>query len=163
MSANLIIPHQQGETIDVDNGVADGAKDIYNDTPIYVDIPSVPSTQNEYEVHEISPSVGNAKKRARVLDKGKKAKSIIALIIQEQVMKLTESTTYYTSRKHNEVSVKEIMDLVLDCGADYASDKYDIAIQLFEKKEQKEMFRVLPTKEIMFNWFRKRYNDKYKK
>jgi hypothetical protein len=53
------------------------------------------------------------------------------------------------------------MDLVLDCGADYDSNEHDIATQLFVKRDQREMFLTLPTREIRFNWLTRRYNDKY--
>jgi hypothetical protein len=53
------------------------------------------------------------------------------------------------------------MDLVLDCGADYGSNEHDISTQLFVKRDQREMFLTLPTREIRFNWLTRRYNDKY--
>jgi hypothetical protein len=53
------------------------------------------------------------------------------------------------------------MDLVLKCEADYGSNEHDIAIQLFVKRDQREMFLTLPTNEIRFQWFTRRYKDKY--
>jgi hypothetical protein len=54
------------------------------------------------------------------------------------------------------------MDVVLDCGAQYDSNEHDIDTQLFVKKEQREMFLTLPTREIRLNWLTRRYNDKYR-
>jgi len=53
------------------------------------------------------------------------------------------------------------MDLVLDCGAEYDTNEHFIATELFVKKDQREMFMTLPTKEIRLNWLRRKYNAKY--
>ena len=114
------------------------------------------------EVLEISPSMGNAKRRARVvLDKGKKKKTKIAVVIQEQITKIAESASSFTSKKSSEVTVQQIMDLILDCGADYGTDDHYIATELFVKKDQRDMFLTLPTREIRFNWLRRKYHAKY--
>ncbi|PVH36874.1 hypothetical protein PAHAL_6G186400 [Panicum hallii] len=85
-----------------------------------------------------------------------------ALLIQEQITKVADSAKSFTSKKQAEVvSIKEVMDVVLDCGAQYGSNEHDIATQLFVKKEQRQMFLTLPTREICLNWLTRRYNDKY--
>ncbi|KAG2549854.1 hypothetical protein PVAP13_9KG257352 [Panicum virgatum] len=99
------------------------------------------------EVLEISPSMGNAKRRARTK---------IAVVIQEQITKIAESASSFTSKKSSEVTVQQIMDLILDCGADYGTDDHYIATELFVKKENRDMFLTLPNKEIMFNWLRRK-------
>jgi len=53
------------------------------------------------------------------------------------------------------------MELVLDCGADYGTDEHYIATELFVKKDQRDMFLTLPTREIRFNWLRRKYHAKY--
>jgi hypothetical protein len=53
------------------------------------------------------------------------------------------------------------MDLVLDCGADYGTNEHFIATELFVKKDQRDMFLTFPTKEIRFNWLRRKYHAKY--
>ena len=109
------------------------------------------------EVLEISPSMGNAKRRAQVvLDKGKKKKTKIAVVIQEQITKIAESASSFTSKKSSEVTVQQIMDLILDCGADYGTDDHYIATELFVEKDKRDMFLTLPNKEIMFNWLRRK-------
>ncbi|PVH35721.1 hypothetical protein PAHAL_7G255900 [Panicum hallii] len=60
-----------------------------------------------------------------------------------------------------EVSIKEVMQHVLECGADYGSNEHDIATRLFVKKDQREIFLTLPTTKIRFDWLTRRYNDKY--
>ncbi|PUZ58335.1 hypothetical protein GQ55_5G501200 [Panicum hallii var. hallii] len=92
----------------------------------------------------------------------KNQKSSIALLIQEQITKIADLAESFTSKKQAEVvSIKEVMDVVLDCGAQYGSNEHDIATQLFVKKEQREIFLTLPTREIRLNWLTRRYNDKY--
>ncbi|KAG2541387.1 hypothetical protein PVAP13_9NG679100 [Panicum virgatum] len=102
------------------------------------------------EVLEISPSLGNAKRRARVVvDKGKKQKTKTALVIQEQITKIAESASSLTSKKSSDVTVQQIMEL------------HYIATEFFVKKDQRDMFLTLPTREIRFNWLRRKYHAKY--
>uniref|UniRef100_J3MQR2 DDE Tnp4 domain-containing protein n=1 Tax=Oryza brachyantha TaxID=4533 RepID=J3MQR2_ORYBR len=91
----------------------------------------------------------------------KKAKSSIALLIHEAILKISDCTSSFTAKKQEGVTIKEVMEHVLDCGAEYGSDEHDIATQLFVKKDYREMFMTLPTREIRLNWLRKRHNDKY--
>jgi hypothetical protein len=117
---------------------------------------------DEQEVLEVSPPLFNAKRRARVaVDKGKKPRTGTALVIQEQITKIADSASSFTSKKCNEVTVKHVMDLVVECGADYGSDEHFIATQLFVKKEQRDMFMTMPTNEIRFNWLRRMYLAKF--
>jgi len=53
------------------------------------------------------------------------------------------------------------MEVVLECGAGYDTDEHCIATELFVKKDQREMLIILPTNEIIFNWLRRKYSDKY--
>jgi len=118
------------------------------------------------EVQEVSPIIANAKRRDRVVsDKAKKPKSGTSLIIQEQVSKIADSASSYTkiaeARKQAEVTVKEVMDLVLACGAGYETNEHFIATELFVKKDQRDMFMTLPTNEFRFNWLKRKYIHKY--
>ncbi|PVH36019.1 hypothetical protein PAHAL_7G340200 [Panicum hallii] len=166
MSDNPIIPNdpivpnsqQEFENIDEDGeqqgGEEEGWEDMVHDWGYMED--------NDTEAQEVSPVVGNQKRRPRVvLEIPKKQKTSTALVIQEQITKIADSASSFTSRKQAEVGIKEVMDLVLDCGADYGSNEHDIATQLFVKRDQREMFLTLPTREIRFNWLTRRYNDKY--
>jgi hypothetical protein len=56
-------------------------------------------------------------------------KSSTALIIQEQITKIADSAESFTSKKKQAevVSIKEVMDVVLDCGAQYGSNEHNIA------------------------------------
>ncbi len=102
------------------------------------------------------------KRRSQVaMDKVKKPKTSTSLVIQEQVTKIADSASSFTSKKLGEVTVQQVMDLVLDCGAEYDTNEHFIATELFVKKDQREMFMTLPTKEIRFNWLRRKYNAKY--
>jgi len=95
------------------------------------------------------------------LTKGRNKKTKTALVIQEQITKIAESASSFTSKKSSDVTVQQIMELVLDCGADYGTDEHYIATELFVKKDQRDMFLTLPTREIRFNWLRRKYHAKY--
>ena len=161
MSQNPIIPEETQGGFGVDD-------EEIEDGQMAEDADVVPLDENNEadadadEVLEISPSLGNAKRRARVVvDKGKKQKTKTALVIQEQITKIAESASSFTSKKSSDVTVQQIMELVLDCGADYGTDEHYIATEFFVKKDQRDMFLTLPTREIRFNWLRRKYHAKY--
>ncbi|KAI4974638.1 hypothetical protein ZWY2020_048245 [Hordeum vulgare] len=157
MSDNPIIPPSQENLVDVDNIVEVGEEELYE---IPEDVGNVVGGEED-EVQEVSPCIANAKKIPRVLvEKNKKQKSSTSVVIQDKITKIAECAASFTSMKQGEVTIKEVMDMVLECGAVYGSDEHDIATQLFVKKEQREMFKTLP-KECRFNWLKRRYNDKY--
>jgi hypothetical protein len=56
-----------------------------------------------------------------VLEISKKYKSSTALVIQEQITKIAESASSFASKKEGGVTIKEVMYLVLECGADYGT------------------------------------------
>jgi hypothetical protein len=141
MSDNPIIPNTQEKPIDVDSehGAAeDNAQgdplDAYND--------------GDEDVHVVTPSANqNKKPRVAAVDR-KKANSSTAFLIHEAIWKISDCSSSFTEKKQAEVTIKEVMDHVLDCAADYGSDEDDIATQLFVKKDYREMFMTLPTREI---------------
>jgi hypothetical protein len=156
MSDNPVIPESQKDTENIDGAGEEEEEDnVFHDWSY--------REEEDEEVQEVSPANGNKKRRARVvLEVPKKQKSSTALLIQEQITKIADSAESFTSKKQAEVvSIKEVMDVVLDCGAQYGSNEHDIATQLFVKKEQREMFLTLPTREIRLSWLTRRYNDKY--
>ena len=86
-----------------------------------------------------------------------------AILIQEACTSMASSTSAYATKKEGKFTIEEVMKAVIECGAAYGSDEHYIATSLFVKREQREMFMTLPTNEIMFNWLRRKYNDKYEK
>lgn len=74
---------------------------------------------------------------------------------------MSESATSFTAKKLGEVTIAQVMNVVLECGAGYDTNEHYIATELFVRKDQKEMFMTLPTNEIKLNWLRRKYNDKY--
>jgi hypothetical protein len=158
MSSNPVVPENNVEPFTVD-----GINDVPNEED-HEDIIHDWAYQEEEEedVQEVTPTSENAKKRPRVvLEIPKKAKSSTTLIIQVKISTIAESAASFTSRKEAEVSIKEVMQHVLECGADYGSNEHDIATRLFVKKDQREIFLTLPTTKIRFDWLTRRYNDKY--
>jgi hypothetical protein len=146
MSSNPIIPPSQEVPGDADSGNL-------HEFPDDCDHDSAVGDQSDYP-QEVSPSptILLANKRNQP---AKKPRIGTALVIQEQVTKIAESASSFTSKKLGEVTVQQIMDLVLECGAGYDTDEHYIAIELFVKKDQREMFMTLPTNEIRFNWLRR--------
>lgn len=158
MSENPIIPNSQEEPFDVDNENKGGGGDFQSEL---VDARDA----DEEDVQEVAAPSASTGKRPRVgADLKKKAKSTTAIVIQDAITKMSDTTTAFLAKKKEEgVSVQEVMNLVIDCGAEFGSDEHYIATQLFEKKDARQMFMTFPTREIRFNWLRKRYNDKYGK
>jgi hypothetical protein len=145
MSDNPVIPQTRQENIEEE----DEHVDVWHDW----------SYREEEEVQEVSPSIANKKRKARVvLDIPKKAKSSTALIIQEQITMIAESTSSFASKKEGQITIKEVMDIILECGADYGTNEHFIATQLFVKKDQREMFLTIPTNKIRFDWLIRMYN-----
>jgi hypothetical protein len=150
MSDNPIIPQTQPENVNAKED-EDEHVDMWHDWSY--------KEEEEEEVQEVSPSIANKKRKAHVvLDIPKKAKSSTALIIQEQITKIAESTSSFASKKAGEITIKEVMDLVLVCGADYGTNEHFVATQLFVKKDQRKMFLNLPTNKIRFDWLTRMYN-----
>ncbi|PVH63678.1 hypothetical protein PAHAL_2G083500 [Panicum hallii] len=152
LSSNPIIPPSQDDVYDVpENG--GGEDEINNDGAV---------GDEELEKATPSPSIILPKKRAQGgPDKLKKSRVGTALVIQEAVTKISESTTAFTSKKLGEITVAQVMDAVLECGTGYDMNEHYIATELFVKKDQREMFMTIPTNEIKFNWLSRKYNDKY--
>jgi hypothetical protein len=157
MSQNPIIPEEiQGDLGDDDEEIEENHMAGENDDE------EIEESHMAIGDEVVSPSMGNAKRRGRVvLDKVRKQKTKTSLVIQEQLTKIADSASSFTSKKSREVTVQQIMDLVLDCGADYGTNEHFIATELFVKKDQRDMFLTFPTKEIRFNWLRRKYHAKY--
>ncbi|XP_004959440.1 zinc finger CCCH domain-containing protein 43-like [Setaria italica] len=150
MTSNPIIPQNDETPIDVDIDVGDNLDGGGDDIHVYpTEEDNEGATMNDIE--EVSPSIGNGKRRSRVIiDKQKKAKTGTALVIQEKLSEIAEQAKAFTSKKVGEVTVEQVMDLVLDCGAGYGADEHFIATELFVKKDQRDMFMTFPTKDIRF-------------
>jgi hypothetical protein len=147
VSDNPIIPQTQPEKVNAEED-EDEHVDVWHDWSY---------REEEEEVQEVSPSIAN-KKAHVVLDIPKKAKSSTASIIQEKITKIAESASSFASKKEGEITIKEVIDLVLECGADYGTNEHFVATQLFVKKDQREMFLTLPTNKIRFDWLTRMYN-----
>lgn len=116
------------------------------------------------EVYELSPIIRNEKKRSRIiLEIPKNTKSSTLFVVQEQITRIVHSISSWSLNKQGDITIKEVMDLVLKCGADYASNEHDITTQLFVKRDHREMFLALSTNEIRFQWLTRWYKDKYEK
>nr|XP_034593975.1 uncharacterized protein LOC117855704 [Setaria viridis] len=108
MSSNPIIPPTQE---DVDNGHVNEVHDVPDDC----DDDGVAWDETD-EVQEVTPSptILLANKR---IPPAKRQRTRTAQVIQEQVTKIAESASSFTSKKLGEVTVQQVMDLVLECGA----------------------------------------------
>jgi hypothetical protein len=108
MSANPIIPETQQENVNVEEE-EDAQVDVFHDK----------SYREDEEVQEVSPSIANKKRKTRVvLDIPKKAKSSTRLSfkIKLQITNIADSAFSFVSKKEGEITIKEVMDIVLECG-----------------------------------------------
>ena len=123
------------------------------------------SVDGQDEENIISPSPASGKRLAKPMKgkgKEKKHKTENAILIQEAVTSMASSANEYVLKREGKISIDQVMELVIACGANFGSNEHYIASELFVKKEQREMFMTLPTDEIRFNWLRRKYNDKFK-
>ncbi|KAG2481129.1 hypothetical protein PVAP13_1KG199325 [Panicum virgatum] len=111
-------------------------------------------------VLEVSPTPGNAKRKAHIiLEKpNKKPKFTTTLVIQEHIYKISESAQSFVSSRQAGITIEQVMEHVIACGADLGSDEHFVASELFVKKEQREMFMTIPTNEARFNWLKRKYD-----
>ncbi|KAJ1270696.1 hypothetical protein BS78_06G071500 [Paspalum vaginatum] len=154
MTENPIILESQEPIINLEDDFVDVECDIPNDF-------TSPSSD---VVKEVSPSVCNGKKRPRVVlgKPGRKTKTSIAAIMKEQVTRIADSADALASKKLGEVTIKQVMELVVACGAVVVCNEHFIASKLFIKREQREMFVTLDTHESRFLWLSRHYNEQYK-
>ncbi|KAJ1275631.1 hypothetical protein BS78_05G150300 [Paspalum vaginatum] len=112
---------------------------------------------------DVSPSVPSVKKRPRVgLGKQvRKTKSSIAVVMQEYVKRIADSADTIATKRLGEVTIKQVMELVVACGATFGTNEHFIATKLFVKSEQREMFMTLDTDESRYIWLRMMYDDQY--
>ena len=161
MSSTPIIPPSRDDVYDIPEDV-DGGDEFLNNDGVAGD-----ETINDEEVDQDeemtpSPSIILGKKRGQGgHDKVKKQRVGRALVIQEAVTKFAEIASSFTSKTLGQSIVQQVMDMFLECGTGYDTDEHYIATELFVKKDQREMLIILPTNEIIFNWLRRKYNDKY--
>lgn len=157
LSSNPIIPPSRDDVYDIPED-GDCGDEINNDA----EVGDGTNNDDEVEGDTPSPSIILEKRRAQGgPDKLKKPIVGIALVIQEAVTKIAETASSFTSKKFGEVTVQQVMEVVLECGAGYDTYEHYIATELFVKKDQREMFMTLPTNEIRFNWLRRKFNAKY--
>ncbi|CAO2200826.1 unnamed protein product [Urochloa humidicola] len=157
MSSNPIIPSWQNEVYDGAR-VCDGG-DITND----VDAIGGDQLEEEEEAAP-SPTIILSKKRGQGgPDKFKKPRVGTALVIQDAVNKISESAASFTAMKLGEVTIPQVMDAVIKCGADYGTNEHYIATELFVKLEQRQMFMTFPDNDFKFNWLTRKYNEKHAK
>jgi len=65
--------------------------------------------------------------------------------MQEHVKKIADSSDAIATKRLGEVTIKQVMDLVVACGATFGTNEHFIATKLFVKREQREMFMILDT------------------
>nr|TKV94236.1 hypothetical protein SEVIR_9G280400v2 [Setaria viridis] len=157
MSSNLIIPPSQ----EAPNPMSSN----FNDAEDGLEMGGNNDLDNGDEVQEVSPSVANAKKKVHViLDKpNKKHKASTALVIQEQISKISDNASSFVASRQAGITIEQVMDHVAACGAACGSDEHFVATELFVKKEQREMFMTIPTNEARFSWLNRKYDMMFAK
>ena len=86
-------------------------------------------SDNGDEVLEVFPTPSNAKRKAHIiLEKpNKKPKSTTALVIQEHIFKISESAQSFVSSRQAGITIEQVMEHVIACGADLGSDEHFVA------------------------------------
>ncbi|KAJ1256498.1 hypothetical protein BS78_K011400 [Paspalum vaginatum] len=112
---------------------------------------------------DVSPSVASVKKRARVVlgKQVRRTKSSTAVVMQEHVKRLADSADAIATKRLGEVTIKQVMEMVVACGASVGSNEHFVATKLFVKREQREMFLTLDTDESRLSWLRRMYDGQY--
>ncbi|KAJ1274693.1 hypothetical protein BS78_05G081200 [Paspalum vaginatum] len=112
---------------------------------------------------DVSPSVASVKKRARVVlgKQVRRTKSSTAVVMQEHVKRLADSADAIATKRLGEVIIKQVMEMVVACGASVGSNEHFVATKLFVKREQREMFLTLDTDERRLSWLRRMYDGQY--
>ncbi|CAN6270672.1 unnamed protein product [Urochloa humidicola] len=155
MSCNPIIPPSQDDMQDVLDDTNVG------DEQIHEGFGGVETNNDEAEDLDTSPYVIIGTRKVQGSKIAKKPRVGTSLVIQEKISKIAESAQSFTSRKLGEVTVTQVMEAVVECGAACGSNEHYIATSLFVSKDAREMFMTFPTNEIRFNWLMRKYNDAY--
>ncbi|KAJ1254381.1 hypothetical protein BS78_K072900 [Paspalum vaginatum] len=71
------------------------------------------------------------------------------------------SPSVCNGKKRPRVTIKQVMELVVACGAAIGSNEHFLASKLFIKTEQREMFMTLDTHDSRFLWLNRHYNEQY--
>jgi hypothetical protein len=109
------------------------------------------------EILQVSPTPINKPKRNAhiILEKpNKKHKTSTGLVIQENISKTLECAQAFVSSRLGGITIEEV---IITCGADLGSDEHYVATELFVKKEHRQMFMTMPTKEARFNWLKRKF------
>jgi len=105
------------------------------------------------EVEEVAqtPITNNARRRTPsqkphvILEKPtKKPKSSTTLVIQEHISKNSEMASSFVSSRRGGITIGQVMEHVVACGAQPKTDEHFVATELFIKKEQRKMFMTIP-------------------
>ncbi|KQK13149.2 hypothetical protein BRADI_1g08333v3, partial [Brachypodium distachyon] len=122
---------------------------------------------------EMQPSPGNAGASTSVKRLGKfvhevSKKPETAMVMQEQITRIVDVAVQSQSsfesfiRADDASSVKTVMDVVIECGANEGSDEHYIAIELFPKRDLREIFMHMSVGSRLA-WLRRKYDHKYPK
>ncbi|WVZ63444.1 hypothetical protein U9M48_013077, partial [Paspalum notatum var. saurae] len=134
MTKNPIIPESQVATDLEDDSTTIEHDNVYD---------SATTLPNGHVPEDVSPSVASVKKRARIVlgKQVRRTKSSTAAVMQEHIKRIADSADAIATKRLGEVTIKQVMELVIACGAPIGTTK------LFVKREQREMFLTLDTKE----------------
>lgn len=117
---------------------------------------------------EDTPSSSKAKRRRGIdKEKGKRAKTTGGQWMQDQMATIVslnektaascESIVLARTQETPVCSIKDVMQLVKDCGAKAGTKEHFIATQVFTKKAEREMFLTLDTPAERLEWLSLKY------
>jgi hypothetical protein len=124
----------------------------------------------EHEEEQVTPSSSTGKNLTRKgkspkkspFKKGKNPMVRVMSRIVDDVVSANSVTSKALSGNFTRESIREVMALVKDAGAEEGSNEHYIATQLFKNAANREIFWTFETNEGRFNWLKRCYEERKK-
>jgi hypothetical protein len=122
----------------------------------------------EYHEEQVTPSSStgkNLKRKGKILKKRstiKKRKNPMFRVMSrmvDDVISVSSVTSKALTGDFTRESIREVMTLVKDAGAEEGSNEHYIATQLFKNAANREIFLIFETNEGWFNWLKRCYEE----
>jgi hypothetical protein len=121
----------------------------------------------EHEEEQVTPSSSTSKNLKRKgispmkspFKKGKNPMVRVMSRMVDDVVSANSVTSKALSGDFTCESIREVMDLVKDAGAEEGSNEHYIATQLFKNATNREIFLTFETNDGRFNWLKRCYEE----
>jgi hypothetical protein len=121
----------------------------------------------EHEEEQVTPSSStgkNLKRKGKSLKKNsfKKGKNPMVRVMSRMVDDVVSANSVTSKALNGDFtreSIREVIALVKDAGAEEGSNEHYIATQLFKNVANREIFLTFETSEGRFNWLKRCYEE----